>query len=79
MTKVIVDFQPDDQKWKRTVAGCADRLRLCEKRMEETRGTRMNMGWLYWSGEWGEAFEWLQKRAPRICRAMFPPCDESSL
>ena len=57
-------------EWKRTVAGALDRLEVCEDGMERTRGECINLQWYHWMGEWSEAFEWLQKRAPRIARRM---------
>lgn len=51
--------------WKRNVAGCLKRLKKCERGMERTRGTCINLQWLMWNGDWGAAWEWLQKHAPK--------------
>lgn len=69
---IHICYNPDDpgEQWKRTTAGCLDRLKECEAAMERDRGNAMNMRWIYWAEEWDRAFEWLQKRAPRIARKM---------
>lgn len=59
-----------DGAWKRTVAGCMERLKRCESGMERERGTAMNLRWLHWAGEWDLAFEWLEKRAPRMAKRL---------
>lgn len=67
---VYIDLTPDDagEKWKRTAAGALARLKECEAGMDREHGTGMNLRWLYWNGEWGEAFGWLKKNCWRIAQ-----------
>lgn len=69
---VHVCMNPDDpgERWKRTRAGALARLKECEAGMDRERGTGINMKWMYWSGEFGVAWDWLEKKHPRETRRM---------
>lgn len=59
-----------NERWKRNKYGALRRLAQCEAGMDRERGTGMNMRWMYWSGEFGIAWDWLAKNCPAVTRRL---------
>lgn len=60
-------FGPDPGRDKplKSARGCLKRMAFCQAEGQKSRGTTMNMTWMYWFGEFGLAFDALKKRWPR--------------
>ena len=45
-----------------TVRGLLNRMRYCQRLADQQRGESMNLYWLHWFGEYGNALDELRRR-----------------